>query len=70
MKKLFGLPKFLTARDEWAGTFEWLWEERTTPRTDCPTTLPPIAGTPAELRKQQEVVRIGAGGACCCSCSS
>ncbi|XP_062101713.1 non-specific phospholipase C4-like [Humulus lupulus] len=40
VKKIFGLPNFLTKRDEWAGTFESVFLTRTTPRTDCPVTLP------------------------------
>jgi len=40
LKKIFGLPNFLTKRDEWAGTFEQVFLQRTTPRTDCPTSLP------------------------------
>ena len=39
MKKMFNLPEFLTARDEWAGTFEDIFTA-TEPRTDCPETLP------------------------------
>jgi len=44
-KKIFGFPNFLTKRDEWAGTFENLFTSRTEPRTDCPTTLPPVHKT-------------------------
>ncbi|PON87499.1 Acid phosphatase [Trema orientale] len=40
VKKIFNLPHFLTKRDEWAGTFETVFLRRTTPRTDCPVTLP------------------------------
>lgn len=40
MKKLFGTQKFLTKRDAWAATFEHVWSQRTSPRTDCPATLP------------------------------
>ncbi|KAK9749073.1 hypothetical protein RND81_02G100500 [Saponaria officinalis] len=39
IKKLFHLKSFLTNRDAWAGTFESVLN-RTTPRTDCPVTLP------------------------------
>ncbi|KAL9245200.1 hypothetical protein vseg_018878 [Gypsophila vaccaria] len=39
IKKLFNLRNFLTQRDAWAGTFESVLN-RTTPRTDCPVTLP------------------------------
>jgi len=31
---------FLTKRDAWAQTFEWLVDTVQTPRTDCPTELP------------------------------
>ncbi|PON87498.1 Acid phosphatase [Trema orientale] len=40
VKKIFNLPHFLTKRDEWAGTFEAVFLIRTTPRTDCPVSLP------------------------------
>ena len=30
----------LTRRDGWAATFEHVWSQRTSPRTDCPMTLP------------------------------
>ncbi|MED6163489.1 Non-specific phospholipase C4 [Stylosanthes scabra] len=45
VKKIFNLPEFLTKRDAWAGTFESLIT-LTTPRTDCPETLP----EPVKLR--------------------
>lgn len=45
VKKLFGLPSFLTARDAWAATFEHVLETRSEPRTDCPATLPPAPST-------------------------
>jgi len=31
---------YLTKRDAWAQTFEWLVDTQDTPRTDCPTELP------------------------------
>ena len=40
VKQLYGLKNFLTKRDEWAGTFEKVFEARDAPRTDCPKTLP------------------------------
>lgn len=40
LKKMFGLESFLTKRDEWAGTFEDIFSTRSTPRTDCPLTMP------------------------------
>eukprot|EP00249_Psilotum_nudum_P036345 c6857_g1_i1 orf=255-1811(-) len=49
LKKLFNLPSgFLTKRDAWAGTFESVLS-RSTPRTDCPVTLPD-APEPASVR--------------------
>jgi len=39
LKKVYNLPN-LTKRDEWAGTFEHIFLSRSSPRTDCPTTLP------------------------------
>jgi len=42
LKKMFDLPNFLTKRDEWAGTFEHVFMNRTEPRTDCPMKLPSI----------------------------
>ncbi|MFS7889097.1 putative phosphoesterase [Helianthus anomalus] len=67
VKKIFGLKSHLTKRDEWAGTFEGV-ASRTTPRTDCPVTLP----DPKKMREtdpdeneklsefQQELVQLGA----------
>ncbi|KAJ9179816.1 hypothetical protein P3X46_008136 [Hevea brasiliensis] len=46
VKKLFNLKEFLTKRDAWAGTFEGVLT-RTSPRTDCPVTLP----EPVRLRE-------------------
>ncbi|KAK8596223.1 hypothetical protein V6N13_000869 [Hibiscus sabdariffa] len=43
VKKLFNLnSNFLTKRDAWAGTFEKYFNLRSTPRTDCPETLPEV----------------------------
>ncbi|KAF5202361.1 Non-specific phospholipase c3 [Thalictrum thalictroides] len=39
VKKIFNLNQFLTKRDAWAGTFDTILT-RTSPRTDCPVTLP------------------------------
>ncbi|GMN43671.1 hypothetical protein TIFTF001_012873 [Ficus carica] len=48
VKKLFNLPSpFLTKRDEWAGTFEGIFQKRRQPRIDCPEKLP----TPVKIRK-------------------
>ncbi|KAI8059173.1 phosphoesterase family-domain-containing protein [Gongronella butleri] len=44
IKKIFNLPNYLTARDEWAASFDDLLLDE--PRTDCPMTLsepPPSA---------------------------
>ncbi|CAL0311988.1 unnamed protein product [Lupinus luteus] len=68
VKKIFNLPKFLTKRDEWAGTFEGILQTRKEPRTDCPWTLP----IPVKIRKteadeeaslsefQEELIQLGA----------
>lgn len=40
LKNYLQLPSFLNKRDSWAGSFESIWQQRSTPRTDCPTTLP------------------------------
>ncbi|CAN0854762.1 Non-specific phospholipase C1 [Linum grandiflorum] len=46
VKKLFNLKcNFLTKRDAWAGTFESYFNLRTTPRDDCPETLPEVTET-------------------------
>ncbi|XP_021816294.1 non-specific phospholipase C1 [Prunus avium] len=43
VKKLFNLKSnFLTKRDAWAGTFENYFYLRSTPRDDCPETLPEV----------------------------
>lgn len=70
VKKLFNLPGgYLTQRDAWAGTFEHLLYERSTPRTDFPEVLP---SSPWSLRHasadgerpasefQQELVELAA----------
>lgn len=33
-------PQYLTKRDEWAATFEWIFDQLSAPRSDCPTTTP------------------------------
>nr|XP_024373675.1 non-specific phospholipase C1-like isoform X2 [Physcomitrium patens] len=41
VRKIFNLPDdFLTARDEWAGTFEHVFAQRKSPRIDCPKQIP------------------------------
>ncbi|KAL3654987.1 Non-specific phospholipase C6 [Castilleja foliolosa] len=43
IKKIFNLSSnFLTHRDAWAGTFEQVVGELTSPRTDCPEVLPDV----------------------------
>ncbi|KAI4343599.1 hypothetical protein L6164_010933 [Bauhinia variegata] len=43
IKKMFNLSSnFLTHRGAWAGTFEHVVGELTSPRTDCPETLPDV----------------------------
>ncbi|WOL17962.1 hypothetical protein Cni_G26755 [Canna indica] len=43
IKKIFNLNSdFLTQRDAWAGTFESIFTELTSPRTDCPEVLPDV----------------------------
>jgi len=52
VKKMFDLPNFLTKRDAWACTFEWIVEQRDEPRTDCPLTIPaPPSSRPQGHRK-------------------
>jgi len=46
LKKLFNLESFLSKRDAWAGTFENVFSQRTTPRTDCPETRRFLSQTP------------------------
>jgi phospholipase C len=51
--KIFGFKSFLTKRDEWAATFEQYLTQRTTPRTDCPTTLPDLPALSNEQIMEQ-----------------
>eukprot|EP01102_Stenamoeba_stenopodia_P011388 TRINITY_DN3494_c0_g1_i1.p1 TRINITY_DN3494_c0_g1~~TRINITY_DN3494_c0_g1_i1.p1 ORF type:complete len:505 (-),score=88.74 TRINITY_DN3494_c0_g1_i1:105-1619(-) len=44
LKTVFGLPDFLTLRDAWSGTFDFIWQMLSEPRTDCPLNVP----TPSE----------------------
>lgn len=50
LKKLFNLDSFLTRRDAWAGTFEYLFSK--TIRTDTPLTLPPV---PEHFKVEKEI---------------
>ncbi|XP_040989772.1 non-specific phospholipase C6-like [Juglans microcarpa x Juglans regia] len=53
IKKMFNLSSnFLTYRDAWAGTFEQVIGELTSPRTDCPETLPDV--TPLRTTEAKE----------------
>nr|XP_016477987.1 PREDICTED: non-specific phospholipase C3-like [Nicotiana tabacum] len=55
VKKIFNLSEFLTKRDAWAGTFETVIN-RTTPRTDCPETLPePVRLREAEAKEDAKL---------------
>ncbi|KAK9090097.1 hypothetical protein Sjap_023274 [Stephania japonica] len=69
IKKMFNLSSnFLTHRDAWAGTFEGVVAELTSPRTDCPEVLPEVtslrkteAKEEAKLSEfQSEVVHLAA----------
>ncbi|KAL8167100.1 hypothetical protein V2J09_008599 [Rumex salicifolius] len=69
IKKIFNLnSNFLTHRDAWAGTFEGVFGELTSPRTDCPEILPdtaPLRKTEAEENRalsefQTEIVQLAA----------
>ena len=40
VKRLFDLPEFLTRRDAWSASFDHLFDELPTPRTDAPMHLP------------------------------
>jgi len=53
VKNQFNLPKYLTKRDEWAGTFDHVFS-LSKPRTDCPTVLPkpPTLGLKRNLHEQ------------------
>lgn len=69
IKKMFNLTSgFLTKRDAWAGTFEGVVSELTSPRTDCPEVLPDVhslRATAADENRyisdfQSEVVELAA----------
>ncbi|KAF9607517.1 hypothetical protein IFM89_036879 [Coptis chinensis] len=69
IKKMFNLTSnFLTYRDAWAGTFEEIVGELTSPRTDCPEVLPDVAPLRSTEAKedanlsefQREVVHLAA----------
>ncbi|KAL7139611.1 hypothetical protein ABFS83_09G064300 [Erythranthe nasuta] len=69
IKKIFNLSSnFLTHRDAWAGTFEQVFDQLTSPRTDCPEVLPdvtPLRKTEIDENRdvsefQSEVVQLAA----------
>ncbi|WMV21194.1 hypothetical protein MTR67_014579 [Solanum verrucosum] len=71
IKKIFNLTSnFLTHRDAWAGTFEHVVAQLSSPRTDCPEVLPdasPLRSTTTEADEtralsefQSEVVQLAA----------
>ncbi|GAA0138448.1 phospholipase [Lithospermum erythrorhizon] len=69
IKKMFNLSSnFLTHRDAWAGTFEHIVQQLSSPRTDCPEVLPdvtPLRRTEADDSRdlsefQGEVVQLAA----------
>jgi len=49
---------YLTKRDAWVSTFEWLIDTEDSPRTDCPTTLP-LAPTQREFGSLLPMDQIG-----------
>lgn len=56
LKKIFGSKSsFLTKRDAWAGTFDHIFEELGSPRTDCPEILP----NPVPTRSSSEIKEDG-----------
>lgn len=52
LTRMWGLNGPLTKRDAWAAPWDHLFKIRSTPRTDCPMTLPPVykAGLDAYLQ--------------------
>lgn len=58
MRRIFGWSSgFLTKRDAWAPTFDFVWQQRTSPRTDCPETLPSVPPADMGAHLQQELRR-------------
>jgi len=41
LKVVFGLPNFLTLRDAWSGTFDFIWQMLSEPRSHSPQDLQP-----------------------------
>ncbi|KAI9204590.1 phosphoesterase family-domain-containing protein [Polychytrium aggregatum] len=55
LNKYFNLNGFLTARDAWAAPFDFITNELSAPRTDCPATLPnPPKVSPQNFVKDAE----------------
>jgi phospholipase C len=50
IKRLFGLPKFLSRRDAWSASFDHLFDELNAPRTDTPAHLPEAPPPSADMR--------------------
>ncbi|XP_024028148.1 non-specific phospholipase C2 isoform X2 [Morus notabilis] len=76
VKKLFNLSSpFLTKRDQWAGTFEGIFQKRTEPRTDCPAEI--LSRETTNTSEDQErrgqgrgqTVRVSAGADAACGSS-
>jgi len=52
VNKLFGITDHITDRQAWSGSFDQLFLKLSSPRTDCPMTLPDVAATtPEELEE-------------------
>lgn len=52
--RIFGIDEYLTARHSWAATFDWLFDQRASPRTDAPTSLPSLPpALPEEIPLQR-----------------
>ena len=62
IKELFGLPSFLTKRDEWSGKFTSLFTELDQPRDDCPMHLPDAPAPGAWSRVARGLARRVRGG--------
>eukprot|EP01100_Stratorugosa_tubuloviscum_P010139 TRINITY_DN4313_c6_g1_i1.p1 TRINITY_DN4313_c6_g1~~TRINITY_DN4313_c6_g1_i1.p1 ORF type:complete len:495 (-),score=268.41 TRINITY_DN4313_c6_g1_i1:93-1577(-) len=60
LNAVFNLPHFLTQRDAWAASFEWIFEQRTSPRpdSDCISQLPrPGQAAVQRAYKRSELTR-------------
>jgi len=54
--KLFGVKDHLTNRDKWVGTFDYLFNELESPRTDCLEELPELPPYTVEQLKEQHAL--------------